>query len=405
MLRPASKSRPATRLAQALGEQTLTWSVADYRAALATLAPDLQKNLADAWGAPEHDPSCSRRRVPFRGDPARQGDHRRSAGARRSFEPRCRLSRSLAHAPPRLCRVLSVAPERKASHAHDPHGRARHAGMAARQIRRAVGIMLARSADRRLACDLSVHRQRSRRGGAGQAAHRRGHDRSSPAAAREKRAAAKPASGSNNCSTNIRPPTASIRRGASVSWPRSATKRAPPAWSMILACLRPLRRGSDPADRPLCLRPQGEPVRRRPACLRSRRVRRRGTPCLDRRAVGQARRAGPGRFALSRTERRAADADAICSRSIRARCRPARRMRKGSSSPRSCCAAICRITATGRRDWWSISGVRRRCGPPAKNSPWRCISPASRRAGTRPPAASPASRSFRRPRSAGPASM
>jgi cobaltochelatase CobN len=43
-------------LAQALGERTLTWSVADYRAALKALAPDLQKSLADAWGAPEDDP-------------------------------------------------------------------------------------------------------------------------------------------------------------------------------------------------------------------------------------------------------------------------------------------------------------------------------------------------------------
>ena len=43
-------------LAQALRERALTWSVADYRTALATLAPDLQKGLTDAWGAPEDDP-------------------------------------------------------------------------------------------------------------------------------------------------------------------------------------------------------------------------------------------------------------------------------------------------------------------------------------------------------------
>jgi len=43
-------------LAQALGEQALTWSIADYRAALDALAPDLQKSLTEAWGAPEDDP-------------------------------------------------------------------------------------------------------------------------------------------------------------------------------------------------------------------------------------------------------------------------------------------------------------------------------------------------------------
>jgi cobaltochelatase CobN len=43
-------------LAQALSEQVLSWSVADYLAALARLPAPLQKNLADAWGAPEDDP-------------------------------------------------------------------------------------------------------------------------------------------------------------------------------------------------------------------------------------------------------------------------------------------------------------------------------------------------------------
>ena len=43
-------------LAQALSEQVLSWSVADYIAALARLPAPLQKNLADGWGAPEDDP-------------------------------------------------------------------------------------------------------------------------------------------------------------------------------------------------------------------------------------------------------------------------------------------------------------------------------------------------------------
>jgi cobaltochelatase CobN len=44
-------------LATALSENTLTWSVADYCAALMTLPPLLRQNLEDAWGAPDHDPA------------------------------------------------------------------------------------------------------------------------------------------------------------------------------------------------------------------------------------------------------------------------------------------------------------------------------------------------------------
>jgi cobaltochelatase CobN len=44
-------------LAQALGAETLTWSVADYRAALMTLPQLLRENLEAAWGAPDSDPA------------------------------------------------------------------------------------------------------------------------------------------------------------------------------------------------------------------------------------------------------------------------------------------------------------------------------------------------------------
>jgi cobaltochelatase CobN len=43
-------------LVQALQRETLTWSLADYRAALAVLPSKLQDDLAGAWGAPEDDP-------------------------------------------------------------------------------------------------------------------------------------------------------------------------------------------------------------------------------------------------------------------------------------------------------------------------------------------------------------
>jgi len=45
-------------LGTALQRDVLTWSVADYRAALASLPRELQDDLANAWGAPEDDPSC-----------------------------------------------------------------------------------------------------------------------------------------------------------------------------------------------------------------------------------------------------------------------------------------------------------------------------------------------------------
>jgi len=48
----------ANHLGDRLLRQDLTWSVADYRTALATLSSELHDDLALAWGAPEDDPSC-----------------------------------------------------------------------------------------------------------------------------------------------------------------------------------------------------------------------------------------------------------------------------------------------------------------------------------------------------------
>ncbi|MCP3470865.1 cobaltochelatase subunit CobN [Bradyrhizobium sp. CCGUVB1N3] len=49
---------PACALGDVLLKQELTWSVADYRAALSRLPRALQDDLARAWGVPEDDPSC-----------------------------------------------------------------------------------------------------------------------------------------------------------------------------------------------------------------------------------------------------------------------------------------------------------------------------------------------------------
>jgi cobaltochelatase CobN len=49
---------PVDALGETLLKQTLTWSVAEYRASLARLPQVLQDDLAQAWGTPENDPGC-----------------------------------------------------------------------------------------------------------------------------------------------------------------------------------------------------------------------------------------------------------------------------------------------------------------------------------------------------------
>jgi len=49
---------PVHALGETLRRQQLTWSLADYRAALSRLPQSLQDDLAQAWGAPESDPGC-----------------------------------------------------------------------------------------------------------------------------------------------------------------------------------------------------------------------------------------------------------------------------------------------------------------------------------------------------------
>jgi cobaltochelatase CobN len=49
---------PVDALGETLLKQRLTWSAADYRVALSRLPQSLQDDLAQAWGAPESDPSC-----------------------------------------------------------------------------------------------------------------------------------------------------------------------------------------------------------------------------------------------------------------------------------------------------------------------------------------------------------
>ncbi|WP_422049472.1 cobaltochelatase subunit CobN [Shimia sp.] len=53
-------------LADALLGETISWSLADYKAALSTLPETLQADLAEAWGALEDDPTVSEGAFPFK---------------------------------------------------------------------------------------------------------------------------------------------------------------------------------------------------------------------------------------------------------------------------------------------------------------------------------------------------
>ena len=95
-----------------------------------------------------------------------------------------------------------------------PCRRARHAGMAAGQDRGAERGLLPRNRHRPPAGHLSLHRQQSRRGRAGQAPHRRRHHRPSAAAARRRRARRGRSRSWSAWSTNTRRPTGSTAAAA-----------------------------------------------------------------------------------------------------------------------------------------------------------------------------------------------
>ena len=143
-------------------------------------------------------------------------------------------------------------------------------------------------------------------------------------------------------------------------------------------------------------RPEDEAAVR--ACGRSRA---RGAPRRPRRTPRGAR---SGRRAVARPRRRAADRpQPHLDRSAR-HPDPHRRRPSACAPPTKSCAATCRITASRRARWSSTSGPRPRCAPAATISPRRCGISACARPGTRPRAASPASKSCRWPRSTGRAS-
>ena len=144
---------------------------------------------------------------------------------------------------------------------------------------------------------LSVHRQQSRRGGAGQAPHRRG-DRRPPDPAADRRRLAWGGAGARGAVRRI-------RRGAGArSAPRARHRRADPRTRARHGPHRGMRRRGEGAGggarraRRLALRPQGHARRRRPACVRP--------------LAGKRRTASPRRRLTRRTAETLAERVAAC---------------------------------------------------------------------------------------------
>ena len=134
-------------------------------------------------GRPEHGPPCGGWRIRARAAAARQRRGRDPAGARLQHRPERQLPRPGPAAAARLSRVLWLAAPGIRRARDRPHGQARQSGMAAGQGAGALGRVLSGGRAGPPAAHLPVHRQRSRRRRAGEAAGCRGDRRSSDAAA------------------------------------------------------------------------------------------------------------------------------------------------------------------------------------------------------------------------------
>ena len=296
------------------------------------LARRVPKRRPRRMGRPSRRPLSDRRRLPLPIPAPRQADRRGSAGPRRPAPAQGRLSRSEARAAPFLRRLPFLADPQGADRRARPARRARHARMAAGQGGRAVERLRARSPARPDAGDLPVHRQQSGRGGAGQAADRRGDGRPSDAAADRRRRAWGGA--------RARGPVRRIFRGAGPRpAPRPSDRGADPGEGPRDRAPRRMRRrrqavgGGAAHARRLALRPQGHADRRRPARIRPlaggrRRLcvgshARRGR---SRDAEGSRRRLRRGRIARPPARARRADSSR--------RGRPARRPEAASTSCR-----------------------------------------------------------------------
>ena len=182
-MRGCSPGRPTARRARPRAQAACACRSPTTAAFFATLPSRCARPLAARWGAPERDPFCRRRRLPR--SPSTASATSSSASSRRA------ATTSIRRRPITIrtsCRRTAISPSmpgcaRSFGARRDrPCRQARQSRMAAGQGAGAVGDVLAGSGARAAAARLSVHRQRSGRGHAGEAARRRRDRRSSDAA-------------------------------------------------------------------------------------------------------------------------------------------------------------------------------------------------------------------------------
>ena len=171
----------------------IKWGLSEYEVAFVPTAGSVARGRHIRMGRANRRPRLRQRRDCAAGirlgnlliclQPERGPRHR----------PQSRVSRSEPAAAPRLHRLLSLAPRAGGHRRADPSRRAWHARMAAGQGHGAFRSLRSPRAARPNARNLSLHRQRSGRSGAGEAAHLRRHHRAQHAAADRDRVVARAA--------------------------------------------------------------------------------------------------------------------------------------------------------------------------------------------------------------------
>ena len=183
---------------------------------LAELPADVASAIDAAWGAPDSRSRCARRRLPLPRAAVRQC-HRRAAARPRARRPTAaptitiRRCRRATRCSPSAC-GCAMSPSVDAIVHMGAHGTLEWLpGKAVALTRGCFPEAVVGAA----AGDLSVHRQQSGRGRAGQAPHRRGDHRPSAAAARRRRICPATRASSSGWSTNTPRPTGSTAAAAS----------------------------------------------------------------------------------------------------------------------------------------------------------------------------------------------
>ena len=228
--------------------------LADYRAWFATLPTALQEAMVEHWGAPPGSlyvdgddivlAALQYGNVVLAIQPPRGfGENPIAIYHDPDLPPTPPLPRGLP-----LAGVAGRAGRLRRTRGRPPR-QARHAGVAARQGARAVGRLRARRGARRPAAALPVHRQRPRRGDAGQAP-----------GARHRRRPPRPADGPRRVLRRDGPARAAARRvragagdgpGEAADDPRAdlgARRAAPSCTTTCTSPSRPARRSSTPSS-------------------------------------------------------------------------------------------------------------------------------------------------------------